>query len=76
MKSMSLIRVLFFAKVRFLKGIKESRNLNGTLDVGDGTMIHYYTTNYEKGKKKGSHVTTGYYGYVYNNEVYYETDIS
>jgi hypothetical protein len=65
-----------FARVRFLKAIKESRKLNGTLDVGNGIKIHYYTTNFEKGKKMGSHVTTGYYGYIYNNEVYYETDIS
>ena len=66
----------FFTPIRFLKAIKESRKLNGTLEVGDGVKIHYYTTNFEKGKKMGSHVTTGYYGYVYNNEVYYETDIS
>jgi hypothetical protein len=65
-----------FAKVRFLKAIKEARGLNGTIELGDGTKIHYFTANYKKGIKMGSHVTTGFYGYIYNNEVYYETDIT
>lgn len=66
----------FLRKVTFLKKLKESLKLNGTLEHPDGVKMHYFTTNYEKGKKKETHVTTGYYGYIYNNEIYIETDIS
>jgi len=65
----------FLTAVRFLKSIKESRKLNGTLKLNNGVKIHYFTTNFKKGQKMGTHVTTGYYGYIYNNEIYFETDI-
>jgi len=74
-----------WTRPRYLKSIKEAQKknkdgtpggCNGTIVHPDGTQLHYWALNFEKGKKKQSHNTAGYMGYIYNDEVFINKSIS
>jgi len=68
------------AKCSFLKKIKESKEVHGTVHVDKGTYvgtkIHYYAQDVNRGKKKGTRDIAGYFGYIHNGEVFIQKDIA
>jgi hypothetical protein len=68
------------AKCRFLKAVAESKEVHGTVPVTTGpyagVKMHYYALKTERGKKKATHDIGGYFGYIHNNEVFIQKDIT